>query len=76
MSSKGFEEAQTIDETPNLTGVNEKPLNPQVIVKKRVDINILKSRIQKKENLEYKKNLVIFSVILIAISAVGIFFSI
>ena len=42
MNNKGFAETHTNIETPNDVGVAEKPLKT---LKKRVDINILKSKL-------------------------------
>jgi hypothetical protein len=46
MSNKGFAETHTNIETPNDVDVAEKPLKT---LKKRVDINILKSKLEEIE---------------------------
>ena len=72
MNNKGFAETHTSIETPNDVGVAEKPLKT---LKKRVDINILKSKLQETENKEFKKNLVILSVLVLGLGVFGIYLS-
>ena len=55
MSNKGFAEIQTDIETPNGVNVAEKPLKTDGNRIKRVDINILKSKLQETESKEFKK---------------------
>ena len=57
MENKGFADNQTNIETPNDIGITEKPLNPNKIMTNRVDINVLKSKLQETESKEFKKNL-------------------
>ena len=52
MSNKGFAEIQTDIETPNGVNVTEKPLKTDKNRIKRVDINILKSKLQETESKE------------------------
>ena len=59
--SKGFTDNQASIETPNDIGVAEKPLNNET-VSKRVDINVLKSKLQETESREFKKNISILSI--------------
>ncbi len=59
MNNKGFAETNTSIETPNDVDVAEKPLKT---LKKRVDINILKSKLEETEAKELKKNIFIFIV--------------
>ena len=77
MIEKGFEDKNNFLETPVLENNAEKPLetieNP---IKKRVDINILKSKLQETEAKEFRKNLVIFLSFLIGIGSIGIYLSI
>ena len=56
MNNKGFAETHTNIETPNDVDVAEKPLKT---LKKRVDINILKSKLEETEAKELKKNIFI-----------------
>ena len=60
MSNKGFADTETNIETPNDIGEAEKPLKNGT-QSGRVDINILKSKLQKIESAEFKKNINISS---------------
>ena len=73
--SKGFADNQASIETPNDIGVPEKPLKQNKISSNRVDINILKSKLQKSESKEFRKNLFILSSLIIALGILGIYFS-
>ena len=46
MSTKGFADNNTNIETPNGIGITEKPLKSQPVSSNRVDINVLKSKLQ------------------------------
>ena len=72
MSNKGFAETHTNIETPNDVDVAEKPLKTS---KKRVDINILKSKLEETEAKELKKNIFILSLLIICVGAFGIYLS-
>ena len=72
MSNKGFAETHTNIETPNDVDVAEKPLKTS---KKRVDINILKSKLEETEAKELKKNIFILSLLIIGVGALGIYLS-
>ena len=74
MSDKGFADNETSIETPNDIRVAEKPLTNQTI-SGRVDINVLKSKLQESESKEFKKNMIILSVLIIALSIIGIYLS-
>ena len=69
MSNKGFAETHTNIETPNDVDVAEKPLKTS---KKRVDINILKSKLEETEAKELKKNIFILSLLIIGVGAFGL----
>ena len=77
MIDKGFEDKNNFLETPVLKNKAEKPLktdeNP---VKKRVDINILKSKLQETEAKEFRKNLFIFLSFIVGLGSIGIYLSI
>ncbi len=75
MENKGFADNQTNIETPNDIGITEKPLNPNKIRTNRVDINVLKSKLQETESKEFKKNLFILSTLILALSVLGIYLS-
>ena len=72
MNNKGFAETHTSIETPNDVDVAEKPLKTS---KKRVDINILKSKLEEIEAKEFKKNIFILSLLIICVGAFGIYLS-
>ena len=72
MNNKGFAETHTNIETPNDVDVAEKPLKTS---KKRVDINILKSKLEEIEAKELKKNIFILSLLIIGMGAFGIYLS-
>ena len=74
MSDKGFADNQTSIETPNDTGVAEKPLSNQTI-SGRVDINVLKSKLQESEDKEFKKNITILFTLILALSVLGVYLS-
>ena len=73
MNNKGFAETHTSIETPNDVDVAEKPLKT---LKKRVDINILKSKLEETEAKELKKNIFILSLLIIVVGAFGNYLSI
>ena len=75
MSDKGFADNQTSIETPNDIGITEKPLKSEIITPNRVDINVLKSKLQETESKEFKKNLYILSSLILALGILGIYLS-
>ena len=75
MSNKGFAEIQTDIETPNGVNVAEKPLKTNRIRPDRVDINVLKSKLQQTESREFKKNVYILSTLVIGLGALGVYLS-
>ena len=72
MINKGYAETHTNIETPNDVDVAEKPLKT---LKKRVDINILRSKLEEIEAKELKKNIFILSLLIIGVGAFGIYLS-
>ena len=72
MNNKGFAELQDNIVTPNDVDVTEKPLKTS---KKRVDINILKSKLEETEAKELKKNIFILSLLITGVGAFGIYLS-
>ena len=72
MNNKGFAETHTSIETPNDVDVAKKPLKT---LKKRVDINILKSKLEETEAKELKKNIIILSLLIICVGTFGIYLS-
>jgi len=75
MTTKGFADNNAKIETPNDLGVAEKPLKRDIIVPQRVDINVLKSKLQETESKEFKKNLGILSSLILALGILGIYLS-
>ena len=75
MSSKGFADKQTIIETPNDASIAEKPLKSDPITTNRVDINVLKSKLQETEDKEFKKNVFVLSSLVLALGILGIYLS-
>ena len=75
MENKGFAEIQTSIETPNDSSVAEKPLKSNRFSSNRVDINILKSKLQETESRELKKNISILSILILILVVLGIYLS-
>ena len=75
MKNKGFADNQSSIETPNDAGITEKPLKAGKISSNRVDINILKSKLQENESKEFKKNLIILSCLILTLGVLGIYLS-
>ena len=75
MNNKGFADNQSSIETPNDAGLAEKPLKTDQIKSNRVDINVLKSKLQETESKEFKKNIVILSSLVLALGVLGIYLS-
>ena len=75
MNTKGFTDNQANIETPNDVSVAEKPLKSDMIKPERVDINILKSRLQETESKEFKKNIYILSSLILGLGILGIYLS-
>ena len=75
MTSKGFTDNSVNIETPNDIDISEKPLNPNKISSGRVDINVLKSKLEAEQGKEFRKNLFIFSFCVLLLGSVGIFLS-
>tara|TARA_Y100000389_G_C16994130_1_gene286364 strand:- start:69 stop:299 length:231 start_codon:yes stop_codon:yes gene_type:complete len=76
MTNKGFEAEISIAETPNFRATEDKPLKYDPKQTKKVDINVLKARVQKIQSRENKKNLIIFAIFLVALSTMGVVLSI
>ena len=66
MKNRGFTDLDTEIETPNGFSETGKPL------KNRVDINILKSKLQETESREFKKNLIILILLFTMLGILGI----
>ena len=55
--------------------MTEKPSKSKVSRQSRVDINILRSKLQETESKEFKKNVYVLSALILALGALGIYFS-
>ena len=75
MNNKGFTDNNSNVETPNGIGVAEKPLKTSQISSGRVDINVLKSKLQETESKEFKKNVYILSSLILGLGALGVYLS-
>ena len=75
MTIKGFADNQTNMETPNDVSVAEKPLKSNKISSGRVDINVLKSKLQETESKEFKKNLYVLSTLILGLGVLGVYLS-
>ena len=75
MTNKGFADTSANIDTPNDIGVAEKPLKSQKITSNRVDINVLKSKLQESESKEFKKNLYVLSTLILGLGVLGIYLS-
>ena len=75
MENKGFEKEQIMSETPYTLDASERPLKSEESKPPRVDINILKSKLQKNEDKQFKKNLAVFISFAAGLGALGIYLS-
>ena len=75
MTSKGFTENNNNIETPSDINISEKPLNSEKFRSRRVDINILKSKLEAEQGKELRKNIFIFSFCVLLLGSIGIFLS-
>ena len=75
MENKGFADNQSSIETPSDAGITEKPLKSGKISSNRVDINVLKSKLQETESKEFKKNLFVLSSLVLGLGILGIYLS-
>ena len=72
MNNKVFAETHTNIDNPNDFDVAEKRLKTS---KKRVDINILKSKLKETDAKELKKKIFILSLLVIGVGSFGIYLS-
>ena len=75
MENKGLVDNNTNIETPNGVAVTNKPLKTDKVYTNRVDINVLKSKLQETESKEFKKNLYILSSLILGLGVLGIYLS-
>ena len=70
MSNKSFIKNETNIEASNDFGSTEKSLKP-----KRVDINVLKSKLQEAESKQFKKNIYTLTFLISILGVLGIYLS-
>ena len=75
MADRDFTNLGNEIENPNEFSDAEKPIKIRRSSLNRVDINILKSKLQKAESKEFKKNLLILIVLFTILAILGISFS-
>tara|TARA_B100001121_G_C18259551_1_gene421017 strand:+ start:106 stop:336 length:231 start_codon:yes stop_codon:yes gene_type:complete len=75
MNKEGFKDNNTVAETPNSNDVSVKPLKTKLTTPNRVDINVLKSKLQESESREFKKNVYILSSLVLGLGILGIYLS-
>ena len=75
MTIKGFTDNSNNIETPKDINVAEKPLNSNKISSGRVDINVLKSKLEAEQGKELRKNIFIFSFCVFLLGAIGVYLS-
>ena len=75
MNYKGFTDDSDKIETSNDINVSEKPSNSEKINSGRVDINVLKSKLEAQQGKELRKNIIIFLFCVLLLGSIGIFLS-
>ena len=75
MTSKGFTENNNNIETPNDIDVTEKPLNSNKSNSGRVDINVLRLKLEAQQGKELRKNIFVFLLCVLLLGSIGIFLS-
>jgi|TARA_B110001450_G_C17249365_1_gene330860 hypothetical protein len=75
MNIKGLSEDRTNIDTPNDINESEKPLSTEQTISNRVDINVLKAKLEAKESKEFRKNVYVLSFLVLTLAIIGIYFS-
>ena len=75
MNYKGFTNNIDNIDTSNDIDVSKKPLNSKKINSGRVDINVLKSKLEAQQSKELRKNIFIFSFCVFLLGAIGVYLS-
>ena len=75
MDYKEFTDKSANIDNSNDIDVSEKPLNSKKISSGRVDINVLKSKLEAQQGKEFRKNIFIFSFCVLLLGSIGIFLS-
>ena len=76
MNKKGLDLKVDMKQDPNLIATYTKPLSEKNNHLKKVDINVLKKRIQSTHEKENKKNIIIVTFFLVIFSTIGVYLSI
>jgi len=74
MGIKGYIEDKDMEAVNDIDN-SEKPLISSKNKSSRVDINILKSKLEKQQSKEFKKNFMIFSLCIFLLGAIGLYLS-
>ncbi len=75
MEYKDLTDSNTDADSSSDSFLSEKPLNPDKISSGRVDINVLRSKLEAQQSKELRKNIIIFSFCVLLLSSIGIFLS-
>ena len=76
MNIKGFTDNNSNIQTPNNNmDVSEKPLNSKKNNSGRVDINVLRSKLEEQQSKEFKKNIIIFAFCIFLLGTIGVYLS-
>ncbi len=75
MNTKGFTKNTGNIETLKDNNVSENLLNPKKNGSGRVDINVLRSKLEAQQDRELRKNIFIFLFCIILLGSIGIFLS-
>ncbi len=75
MNFKDLRDRNNNIDNPNDFDVSEKSVNPKKTTSGRVDINVLRSKLEAQQGKELKKNIFIFSFCVLLLGSIGIFLS-
>ena len=75
MNFKGLLNNTNNEDTPDNRDISEKYSNSKQIKSGRVDINVLKSKLEDQQSREFRKNLIIFIFCVLFVGAIGIYLS-
>ena len=75
MNFKGLLNNNINEESPDSRDISEKLSNSKQIKSGRVDINVLRSKLEDQQSREFRKNLIIFILCVFFMGAIGIYLS-
>ena len=61
--------------TPEYDNISEEPLDSKQIKSGRVDINVLRSKLEDQQSREFRKNFIIFIFCILFLGVIGIYLS-